>query len=107
MFVVQREACGLCYSRSVMRDYKVPPEVQGRMGYFRQHDTHFDPAARRHRAGQVKAPDTDMGVVAGACPGHVDYCCSAPQNSRSPGQARDAAGTSFDVTEIRSSMLNP
>ena len=38
MFVVQREACGLRDSRSVMRDYKVPPEVQGRMGYFRQHD---------------------------------------------------------------------
>jgi hypothetical protein len=38
MFVVQREACGLRDSRRVMRDYKVPPEVQGRMGYFRQHD---------------------------------------------------------------------
>jgi Family of unknown function (DUF6665) len=32
MFVVQREACGLRDSRAVMRDYQVPPEVQGRMG---------------------------------------------------------------------------
>jgi hypothetical protein len=34
MFVVQREACGLRDSRSVMRDYKVPAEVQDRMGIF-------------------------------------------------------------------------
>jgi hypothetical protein len=32
MFVVQREALGLRDSRQVMRDYGVPPEVQGRMG---------------------------------------------------------------------------
>jgi len=32
MFVVQREACGLRDSRSLMRDYKVPAEVQERMG---------------------------------------------------------------------------
>jgi hypothetical protein len=32
MFVVQREACGLRDSRTVMRDYNVPPEVQYRMG---------------------------------------------------------------------------
>jgi hypothetical protein len=32
MFVVQREACGLRDSRTVMRDYRVPPEVQYRMG---------------------------------------------------------------------------
>ena len=32
MFVVQREACGLCDSRTVMRDYNVPGEVQQRMG---------------------------------------------------------------------------
>jgi len=32
MFVVQREACGLRDSRSVMRDYNVPAEVQERMG---------------------------------------------------------------------------
>ena len=32
MFVVQREACGLRDSRTVMRDYKVPPDVQHRMG---------------------------------------------------------------------------
>jgi hypothetical protein len=34
MFVVQREACGLRDSRHVMRDYKVPAEVQERMGIF-------------------------------------------------------------------------
>jgi hypothetical protein len=34
MFVVQREACGLRDSRSLMRDYQVPAEVQERMGYF-------------------------------------------------------------------------
>ena len=32
MFVVQREACGLRDSRAVMRDYKVPGEVQQCMG---------------------------------------------------------------------------
>ncbi len=32
MFVVQREACGLRDSRAVMRDYKVPGEVQLCMG---------------------------------------------------------------------------
>jgi len=37
MFVVQREACGLRDSRHVMRDYKVPAEVQERMGIFRSH----------------------------------------------------------------------
>jgi len=39
MFVVQREACGLRESHSLMRDYKVPAEVQERMGMF--------PVARR------------------------------------------------------------
>ncbi|SRR5579871_4258191 len=34
MFVVQREACGLRESRSLMRDYKVPADVQKRMGIF-------------------------------------------------------------------------
>jgi hypothetical protein len=34
MFVVQREACGLRESRSLMRDYQVPAEVQERMGVF-------------------------------------------------------------------------
>jgi hypothetical protein len=34
MFVVQREACGLGESRSLMRDYGVPAEVQERMGVF-------------------------------------------------------------------------
>jgi hypothetical protein len=32
MFVVQREACGLRDSRTVMRDYRVPGEVQQCMG---------------------------------------------------------------------------
>jgi hypothetical protein len=32
MFVVQREACGLRDSRTVIRDYKVPSEVQHCMG---------------------------------------------------------------------------
>ena len=32
MFVVQREACGLRDSRTMMRDYKVPGEVQQCMG---------------------------------------------------------------------------
>ncbi len=31
-FVVQREACGLRDSRRIMRDYRVPPEIQHRMG---------------------------------------------------------------------------
>ena len=31
-FVVQRESCGLRDSRQVMRDYRVPIEVQHRMG---------------------------------------------------------------------------
>jgi hypothetical protein len=34
MFVVQREACGLRESRSLMRDYKVPADVQKQMGIF-------------------------------------------------------------------------
>ena len=32
LFVVQREAVGLRDVRQVMRDYRVPAEVQGRMG---------------------------------------------------------------------------
>jgi hypothetical protein len=31
-FVVQREACGLRDSRQIMRDYRVPLDVQHRMG---------------------------------------------------------------------------
>jgi hypothetical protein len=34
MFLVQREACGLRETRSLMRDYKVPAEVQKQMGIF-------------------------------------------------------------------------
>jgi hypothetical protein len=33
-FVVQREACGLRDPRPVVRDYRVPGEVQNRMGAF-------------------------------------------------------------------------
>jgi uncharacterized protein DUF6665 len=33
-FIVQREACGLRDARAVMRDYRVPAEVQDRMGSF-------------------------------------------------------------------------
>lgn len=33
-FIVQREACGLRDWRQVMRDYRVPPEVQAGMGAF-------------------------------------------------------------------------
>jgi hypothetical protein len=32
LFVVQREALGLRDSRQLMRDYRVPADVQGRMG---------------------------------------------------------------------------
>jgi len=34
MFVVQRESCGLRDSRTIMRAYKVPAEVQEQMGVF-------------------------------------------------------------------------
>ncbi len=33
-FIVQRESCGLRDTRQIMRDYRVPPEVQHRMGVF-------------------------------------------------------------------------
>ena len=33
-FMVQREACGLCDPRPVFSDYRVPAEVQNRMGAF-------------------------------------------------------------------------
>ena len=33
-FMVQREACGLRDPRTVLRDYRVPAEVQNRMGIF-------------------------------------------------------------------------
>ena len=35
-FMVQREACGLRDPRPVMRDYRVPAEVQNRMGVVRR-----------------------------------------------------------------------
>jgi len=37
-FVIQRECCGLRDARAVMRDYRVPQEVQNRMGITRRHD---------------------------------------------------------------------
>ena len=37
-FVIQRECCGLRDARAVMRDYRVPQEVQNRMGIFRARD---------------------------------------------------------------------
>jgi hypothetical protein len=37
-FIIQRECCGLRDSRSVMRDYRVPQDVQNRMGIFRGRD---------------------------------------------------------------------
>jgi hypothetical protein len=33
-FVVQREACGLRDQKAIMRDYRVPTDVQNRMGVF-------------------------------------------------------------------------
>jgi hypothetical protein len=33
-FIVQRESCGLRDARPVMREYRVPAEVQNRMGAF-------------------------------------------------------------------------
>lgn len=33
-FLVQREACGLCDPRPIIRDYHVPAEVHTRMGAF-------------------------------------------------------------------------
>jgi len=35
-FAIQREACGLRDSRQIMRDYRVPPEVQNSMGAVRR-----------------------------------------------------------------------
>ena len=37
-FVIQRECCGLRDARAVMRDYRVPQEVQNRMGIVRPRD---------------------------------------------------------------------
>jgi hypothetical protein len=33
-FIVQREACGLADQRLIIREYRVPAEVQNRMGVF-------------------------------------------------------------------------
>ena len=43
MFVVQREACGLRDSRTIMREYKVPAEVQMRMGLVPAKPTRASP----------------------------------------------------------------
>jgi hypothetical protein len=37
-FIIQRECCGLRDPRAVMRDYRVPQEVQNCMGIFRARD---------------------------------------------------------------------
>jgi hypothetical protein len=37
-FIIQRECCGLRDPRAVMRDYRVPQEVQNCMGVFRARD---------------------------------------------------------------------
>jgi plasmid stabilization system protein ParE len=34
-FIIQRECCGLRDPRAVMRDYRVPKEVENRMGILR------------------------------------------------------------------------
>jgi hypothetical protein len=44
-FIVQRESCGLRDPRAVMRDYRVPAEVQNRMGILIPPQT----GARRRR----------------------------------------------------------
>jgi cation diffusion facilitator CzcD-associated flavoprotein CzcO len=46
LFVVQREALGLRDTRQLMRDYRVPAEVQARMG-LRPATTPGRPAAKR------------------------------------------------------------
>jgi hypothetical protein len=43
MFMVQREACGLRDSRAIMREYKVPAEVQMRMGLVPTKPKHAAP----------------------------------------------------------------
>jgi plasmid stabilization system protein ParE len=40
-FLIQRECCGLRDPRAVMRDYRIPQEVQNRMGIFRARRTHY------------------------------------------------------------------
>ncbi len=45
-FVVQREACGLCDMRHVLRDYRVPQEVAARMGVL----PHRTPRSERRRS---------------------------------------------------------
>jgi hypothetical protein len=54
---------------------------------------------------RLKHPTPNARVVAGLVPGHPDYFCSVPQNSRSPGQAGDDANTQFNAIEIRASRL--
>jgi hypothetical protein len=47
-FIVQRESCGLRDPRSVIRDYRVPAEVQNRMGIMTAPP--FGPRMRRRPA---------------------------------------------------------
>jgi len=46
-FIIQREACGLRDPRPVLRDYRVPAEVQNRMGIL---------VDRRNRASPATPP---------------------------------------------------
>jgi uncharacterized protein DUF6665 len=60
MFVVQREACGLRDSRTVMRDYNVPGEVQRCMGLSSpqphvKSDRPYDPIEARSLPCQAAA----------------------------------------------------
>jgi hypothetical protein len=45
-FLVQRECCGLRDARQVIRDYRVPSDVQNRVGVF----------AGRRRTGPLSSP---------------------------------------------------
>jgi hypothetical protein len=47
--MVPRESCGLRDPRPVIRDYRVPAEVQNRMGIFTG-PVFTNPMARRHPA---------------------------------------------------------
>jgi hypothetical protein len=49
-FMVQRESCGLRDPRPVIRDYRVPAEVQNRMGIFTTGPIFAGPTPRRRPA---------------------------------------------------------
>ena len=54
MFVVQREACGLRDSRTLMRDYNVPSEVQQHMGAA---DNRMTRRKARRSGGSISSSD--------------------------------------------------